>query len=91
MFGGTQPPSERSKILETIPKWGQRPDSDGLQLDARFQSASYPKATTCRDIADAMQRLLTERERRFLRAYFGFDKGQKAALEEVGGAEGSRQ
>jgi RNA polymerase sigma factor (sigma-70 family) len=40
------------------------------------------------DIAAALARLLSERERRFLRAYFGFDTGQKATLEEVGATEG---
>jgi DNA-directed RNA polymerase sigma subunit (sigma70/sigma32) len=35
-----------------------------------------------------MNRLLTERERRFLRAYFSFGTGQKATLEEVGASEG---
>jgi RNA polymerase primary sigma factor len=35
-----------------------------------------------------MARLLTERERRFLRAYFGFDSGEKVTLEEIGAVEG---
>ena len=41
-----------------------------------------------RDLANAMARLLTARERRFVRASFGFDTGQKATLEVIGAAEG---
>ena len=41
-----------------------------------------------RDLIHAMVRLLTEREQRFVRAYFGVDTGQPATLEAVGAAEG---
>jgi RNA polymerase primary sigma factor len=69
-------------------------DDDGSELgdilpDQRFDPAATALAASLRhDVAATMARLLNERERRFLRAYFGFDTGQKATLEEVGAAEG---
>jgi len=57
--------------------------------DTRFDPEATTLDQTLRaDLAGAMARLLTEREQRFLRAYVGFDTGQKATLEEVGAAEG---
>ncbi len=69
-------------------------DDDGSELgdilpDQRFDPAATALDASMRhDVAATLGRLLTERERRFLRAYFGFDTGQKATLEEVGAAEG---
>jgi RNA polymerase primary sigma factor len=69
-------------------------DDEGSELgdilpDQRFDPAATALAASLRhDVAATMARLLNERERRFLRAYFGFDTGQKATLEEVGAAEG---
>lgn len=57
--------------------------------DQRFDPEASALDTTLRhDLSAAMARLLTEREQRFLRTYFGFDTGQKATLEEVGAGEG---
>ncbi len=57
--------------------------------DQRFDPAATALDASLRhDVAATMARLLNERERRFLRAYFGFDTGQKATLEEIGAAEG---
>ncbi|GAB4443110.1 MAG: hypothetical protein OHK0015_42680 [Chloroflexi bacterium OHK40] len=36
------------------------------------------------DISQAMERLLTEHERQFVRAHFGFDSGQKVTLDVIG-------
>lgn len=77
--------SLNAKVRDT----NDRTELGDIVPDQRFDpEEAAVEASVCRDIADAMQRLLTERERRFLRAYFGFDNGQKATLEEVGAAEG---
>jgi hypothetical protein len=63
----------------------------GSHSTSPFQGASHPLATICRYITDAMQRLLTERERRFLRTYLGFDsEGRNSGLRTMGqgGIEG---
>ncbi len=57
--------------------------------DARFDpEAAVLEDTLRRDLVDAMERLLTEREQRFVRTYVGFDSGQRATLEVIGAAEG---
>ena len=57
--------------------------------DQRFDPAAAVLERSLRhDLADAMARLLSEREQRFVRAYVGFDSGQKATLETIGRAEG---
>jgi RNA polymerase primary sigma factor len=57
--------------------------------DQRFDPATAALESSIRhDLADAMARLLTEREQRFVRAYVGFDTGQKATLEAIGTQEG---
>jgi RNA polymerase primary sigma factor len=57
--------------------------------DQRFDpAASTLDGALRRDLGDAMARLLSEREQRFVRAYFGLDSGQPATLEVVGKAEG---
>jgi RNA polymerase primary sigma factor len=70
-------------------------DADGsaelgdLVPDRRFDPAAAVLESSLRDdLADAMARLLSEREQRFVRAYVGFDSGQKATLETIGQAEG---
>ncbi|MFV9505476.1 MAG: sigma-70 domain-containing protein [Oscillochloridaceae bacterium umkhey_bin13] len=50
--------------------------------------ASAIAASIRRDLGEAIQRLLSEREQRFLRAYFGFATGQKTTLEAIGRHEG---
>jgi RNA polymerase sigma factor (sigma-70 family) len=55
----------------------------------RFDPAATVLESSLRnELADAMARLLTEREQRLVRAYVGFDSGQKATLETIGRAEG---
>lgn len=57
--------------------------------DDRFDpTAAVLESALRRDLADAMGRLLTAREQRFVRTLFGFDTGQKATLEAIGAAEG---
>jgi RNA polymerase primary sigma factor len=57
--------------------------------DSRFDPAAAALDTSLReDLATAIARLLTERELRFVRAYVGFDTGQKATLEAIGAQEG---
>ncbi len=66
-----------------------RTELGDLVPDTRFDpEASALNSSMRGDLAAVMARLLTERERRFLRAYFGFDTGQPATLEAVGAAEG---
>lgn len=66
-----------------------RTELGDLLPDTRFDPEASALDTTLRyDLSAAMARLLTERERRFLRVYFGFDTGQKATLEAVGASEG---
>jgi RNA polymerase primary sigma factor len=56
--------------------------------DERYDPEEETLSTALRrDLDDAMQRLLTERERRFVQAYFGFDSGQRLTLDEVGAQE----
>jgi len=60
-----------------------------LLPDERFDpEAAVLEDTLRRDLVDAMQRLLSEREQRFVRAYVGFNSGQRATLEVIGAAEG---
>ena len=54
----------------------------------RKNSASIAKSTVREDIGLALERLLSEREREFVRAYFGFDSGQRATLEAIGQQSG---
>ncbi|MEI7643032.1 MAG: RNA polymerase sigma factor RpoD/SigA [Chloroflexales bacterium] len=69
-------------------------DDEGSELgdilpDQRFDPAATALDASLRhDVAATMARLLNERERRFLRAYFGFDSGEKVTLEEIGAVEG---
>jgi RNA polymerase primary sigma factor len=69
-------------------------DDEGSELgdilpDQRFDPAATALDASLRhDVAATMARLLSDRERRFLRAYFGFDTGEKVTLEEIGAAEG---
>jgi RNA polymerase sigma factor (sigma-70 family) len=57
--------------------------------DERFDPAAAVLEGSLRhDLTDAMDRLLTEREQRFVRAYVGFDSGQRATLEVIGAQEG---
>ncbi len=66
-----------------------RTELGDLVPDTRFDPEASALEHTLRcDLSGAMDRLLTEREQRFLRAYVGFDTGQKATLEAIGAAEG---
>jgi len=69
-------PSDPTELGDTLPD--TRFDPEATTLDKTLRA----------DLAGAMARLLTDREQRFLRAYFGFTTRQKATLEEVGAAEG---
>ena len=56
-----------------------------LLPDTRFDPESHVLAGTVEtDIREAMERLLTERERQFVRAHYGFDSGQKLTLDVIG-------
>ncbi|MEI7772661.1 MAG: sigma-70 domain-containing protein, partial [Chloroflexales bacterium] len=69
-------------------------DDDGSELgdilpDQRFDPAATAlDASLRRDVAATMARLLNDRERRFLRAYFGFEGGERLTLEVIGATEG---
>ncbi len=77
--------SLNAKVRET----NDRTELGDMVPDTRFDPEASALDTTLRhDLSGAMLRLLTEREQRFLRAYFGFDTGQKATLEAVGASEG---
>ncbi|NTU80033.1 MAG: hypothetical protein HGA45_11615 [Chloroflexales bacterium] len=66
-----------------------RTELGDLVPDTRFDpEASVLEHTLRRDLAGAMARLLTEREQRFVRAYYGLDTGEQVTLEAVGAAEG---
>jgi len=66
-----------------------RTELGDLVPDTRFDPEASALDSSLRgDLAAVMARLLTERERRFLRAHVGFDTGQKATLEAIGAAEG---
>lgn len=66
-----------------------RTELGDLLPDTRFDpEASALESSLRGDLAAVMARLLTAREQRFLRAYFGFDTGQPATLEAVGETEG---
>ena len=69
-------PSDPTELGNTLPD--TRFDPAGTVLDGALRH----------DLLDAMARLLTEREQRFVRAYVGFDTGQKTTLETIGAAEG---
>lgn len=65
-------------------------DQDGSELgdllpDTRYDPEEHALTGTLHsDIVGAMERLLTERERQFVRAHFGFESGQKVTLDEIG-------
>jgi RNA polymerase sigma factor (sigma-70 family) len=67
---------DRTELGDIVPCPGLDPEEAALESALR------------RDVAAAMTRRLSERERRFLRAYFGFDSGEKVTLEAIGAAEG---
>jgi RNA polymerase sigma factor (sigma-70 family) len=53
--------------------------------DTRFDPESHVlEGTVETDIREAMARLLTERERQFVRAHFGFGNGEKVTLDVIG-------
>lgn len=77
--------SLNAKVRET----NDRTELGDMVPDQRFDPEASALDTSLRhDLSAAMARLLSEREQRFLRTYFGFDTGQKATLEEVGASEG---
>jgi RNA polymerase primary sigma factor len=77
--------SLNAKARET----NDRTELGDMVPDQRFDPEASALDTTLRDdLSAAMAHLLTEREQRFLRAYFGFDSGEKATLEQVGASEG---
>jgi RNA polymerase sigma factor (sigma-70 family) len=77
--------SLNAKVRDT----NDRTELGDMVPDQRFDPEVAALDTSLRhDLADAMMRLLSEREQRFLRVYFGFDTGQPATLEQVGTAEG---
>ena len=56
-----------------------------LLPDTRFSPEDRAVESALReDIGLALERLLSDREREFVRAYFGFDTGQKATLDTIG-------
>jgi RNA polymerase primary sigma factor len=66
-----------------------RTELGDLLSDQRFDPEASALSTTLRhDLATVMQAVLSEREQRFLRTYFGFDSGQASTLEAVAAAEG---
>lgn len=68
--------NDRTELGDTVPD--QRFDPEAAAFDTSLR----------RDLSRAMKRLLSEREQRFVRAYFGFGTGQPATLGAVGAAEG---
>lgn len=68
--------NDRTELGDTVPD--QRYDPEATSLDTSLRH----------DLATAMARLLTERERRFVRAYFGLNTGQKDTLDAIGSADG---
>jgi RNA polymerase primary sigma factor len=68
--------NDRTELGDIVPAPGFDPEGAALASALR------------RDVVAAMARQLSERERRFLRAYFGFDTGQRATLEAIGTVEG---
>jgi RNA polymerase primary sigma factor len=67
---------DRTELGDLVPD--QRFDPEAAALDSTLR----------RDLQHAMARLLTEREQRFVRAYFGLDDGEPKTLEAVGKTEG---
>ncbi len=63
---------DSSELGDLLPDGRYDPEQDALEGALRA------------DISQAMERLLTERERQFVRAHFGFDSGQKATLDVIG-------
>lgn len=63
---------EGSELGDLLPDGRYDPEHDALE--GALQA----------DISQAMERLLTERERQFVRAHFGFDSGQKVTLDVIG-------
>jgi len=64
--------ADGSEVGELLPD--TRFDPEGHALEGAFQA----------DVREAMERLLTERERQFVRAHFGFGSGQKLTLDVIG-------
>jgi RNA polymerase primary sigma factor len=80
---------ETTSLNTRVGEANDRTELGDLLSDTRFDPEAESLSTTLRDdLAAAMARLLTQRERRFLRAYYGFETGQKATLEQVGVGEG---
>jgi DNA-directed RNA polymerase sigma subunit (sigma70/sigma32) len=69
-------------------RMGINPDSSEvgeLLPDTRYDPELHAiEGTVHTDIREAMERLLTERERQFVRAHYGFDSGQKVTLDVIG-------
>jgi RNA polymerase primary sigma factor len=68
--------SDRTELGDTVPGPGLDPEEAALASALR------------QDVAAAMARRLSERERRFLQAYFGLDRGETRTLEAIGMTEG---
>ncbi|GAB4426067.1 MAG: RNA polymerase sigma factor RpoD [Chloroflexi bacterium OHK40] len=64
--------ADSSEVGELLPD--TRFDPEGHALEGAFQA----------DVREAMARLLTERERQFVHAHFGFGTGQKLTLDVIG-------
>lgn len=64
--------ADRSEVGELLPDTRYDPERHALE------------GTVHTDIREAMERLLTERERQFVRAHYGFDTGQKVTLDVIG-------
>jgi RNA polymerase primary sigma factor len=77
--------SLNAKVRDT----NDRTELGDMVPDPHFDPEETALETTLRaDLVAAMNRLLSEREQRFLRAYYGFDTGRPATLEAIGGTEG---
>jgi RNA polymerase sigma factor (sigma-70 family) len=77
--------SLNAKVRDT----NDRTELGDMVADPHFNPEETALETTLRaDLAAAMNRLLSEREQRFLRAYYGLDTGRPATLEAIGGTEG---
>jgi RNA polymerase primary sigma factor len=68
--------NDRTELGATLPD--QRFDPEAAALDGTLR----------RDLAATLARLLSERDLRMVRAYFGFDSAEPATLEAVGKGEG---
>jgi RNA polymerase primary sigma factor len=80
---------ETMSLNEKVRDTNDRTELGDLVPDPRFDPEETALETTLRDdLLGAMERLLSEREQRFLRAYYGLDTGRPATLEAVGSTEG---